>query len=124
MLGILWYPFHFIITYYLFDYHIEPSVSFGPGLFLHNRDIVITDNTVIGINASIMGQVTIGTDFLSDATAIRIGDNVRIGSGAKIIAKRKLNIANNVTIGANAVVARSILKSGVYVGVPAKRLDK
>lgn len=121
-LGLGVYPLYFFITYYVFDYHIEPEVYIAGGLFLHNRSVVVTNNTIIGRNASIMGQVTIGTGFETNDFDIRIGDNVQIGAGAKIIAKGTLRITDNVTIGANAVVVKDIKKSGVYAGVPAKRL--
>jgi len=62
-IGYLTYPMYFFITYYVLDYHIEPRVKIGGGLFLHNRSIVITDLTEIGKNFSIMGQTTIGTGF-------------------------------------------------------------
>lgn len=124
MLGMLLYPIYFFVTYYIFDYHIEPEVDIAGGLFLHNRSVVITNNTVIGKNASIMGQVTIGTGFETNDFDIRIGDNIQIGAGAKIIGKGALHIVSNVTIGANAVVVKDILKSGVYAGVPVKRISK
>lgn len=123
-IGYFLYPLYFIFTYYILDYHIEPRVKIGGGLFLHNRAIVIADNTVIGSNASLMGQVTIGTGFETNHHVIRIGDNVRVGTGARIIAKGALTIAHNVTIGANAVVVSDITKSGVYGGVPAKRIGE
>lgn len=122
--GMIVYPVYFFMTYYIFDYHIEPEVDIAGGLFLHNRSVVITNNTVIGRNASIMGQVTIGTGFETNDFDIRIGDNAQIGAGAKIIGKGTLRIANNVTIGANAVVVKDILKAGVYAGVPARRISK
>lgn len=124
MLGYAGYPIYFWVTYYLLDYHIEPDVAIGGGLFLHNRSIVIANNAILGKNVSIMGQVTIGTGFTTNHFTIRIGDNIQIGSGAKIIAKGKLSIVNNVTIGANAVVTKDIVESGVYAGVPARRLNK
>jgi len=124
MIGIIVYPLYFFITYYIFDYHIEPEVNIAGGLFLHNRSVVITNNTIIGKNASIMGQVTIGTGFETNDFDIRIGHNVQIGAGAKIIAKGTLRIADNVTIGANAVVVKDILKSGIYAGVPVRRISK
>src|SRR5689334_19427598 len=63
LFGLFMYPFYFFYSYYILSFHIEPLVRIGKGLFMHNRDIVITDLTVIGKNFSIMGQTTIGTDF-------------------------------------------------------------
>ena len=43
--------------------------------------------------------------------------------GAGSIVKDKIRIGNNVTIGAGAVVVNDILESGVYIGIPAKRVE-
>jgi serine acetyltransferase len=67
-----------------------------------------------------MGQTTIGTGFDKHGKII-IGKNVRVGAGAKIISSDGLKIADNVDIGANAVVCKNILEAGsVYGGIPAK----
>ena len=88
IIGLLFYPLYFFITYYILSYHIEPKVDIDGGLFLHNRDIVITDFCKIGKNFSIMGQTTIGTGFSSDTSNLKIiiKDDVKVGTGAKIIA--------------------------------------
>ena len=46
-----------------------------------------------------------------------IGDNVSIGTGAKILGP--IIVPSNTNIGANAVVLKSFSKSGTLVGVPA-----
>ena len=46
-----------------------------------------------------------------------IGNNVSIGTNATILPVR---IADNVVIGAGAVVTKDILKSGIYAGNPAR----
>ena len=96
--------------------------SFGPGLSIaHYGTIVVGSNARIGANCRIHVGVTIGaTNDEKDATII--GDNVYIGTGAKIIGKIK--IADNVAIGANAVVVKDILEPGITVGgVPAKKIS-
>lgn len=65
--------------------------------------IVISHNAVIGRNATIFHQVTIGEG--KDGAPV-IGDNVLIGSGAKIIGN--IRIGNNVKIGAGCVVSENI----------------
>jgi serine acetyltransferase len=120
LLGYLFYPFYFLITYYILSYHIEPKVKISGGLFLHNREIVMTENVVIGKHFNCMGQTTIGKNLDEKNPQIIIGDNVTLGVGAKIIAKGKLVVASGVSIGANAVVTKSLDKeNGVYVGIPA-----
>jgi len=46
-----------------------------------------------------------------------IGDNVVIGSGAKVLGG--ITVGNNVIIGANAVVVQSVPDNVVVGGVPA-----
>lgn len=65
--------------------------------------IVVSHQAVIGSNVEIFHQVTIGE---GKGGAPTIGDNVLIGTGAKIIGNIK--IGNNVKIGAGCVVARDI----------------
>lgn len=55
--------------------------------------------------------------------APRIGNNVDIGFGAKVLGD--IEIADNCTIGANAVVIHSCLERGaVLVGIPARPVVK
>ena len=49
--------------------------------------------------------------------APEIGNNVDIGSGAKLLGRIK--IGNNVLIGANAVVICDVPDNSIAVGVPA-----
>lgn len=50
-----------------------------------------------------------------------IGDNVFLASGAKIIGD--IHIADDVAVGANAVVVKSVEESGITVGGPAKKIS-
>ena len=94
----------------------------GPGLCLeHYGNIVINQNARIGNNCHIIGSVVIGAT--EEHKVPRIGDNVFIGFGAVIIGD--ITIANDVAIGANAVVTRSIKSSNVSVGgIPAKVISQ
>jgi serine acetyltransferase len=123
LVGYLLYPIYFFITYYILSYHIEPQVKIGGGLYLHNRDIVMTENISIGKYFNCMGQTTIGLNQNAKNPKIKIGDDVTLGVGAKIIAKERLVISSGIVIGANAVVTRSLDKeNGIYVGLPARFL--
>lgn len=50
-----------------------------------------------------------------------IGNNVSIGSNATIL---PISICDNVVIGAGAVVTKNIVSPGIYIGNPAKKLNK
>lgn len=97
-----------------------PVNVFGPGLaIVHYGTIVVAPSAIIGKNCRIHEGVTIGSTNGSTKAAI-IGDNVFIGSGAKIIGNVK--ISSNVAIAANAVVTKDVVcENGCTVGgVPAK----
>lgn len=97
-----------------------PINVFGPGLaIVHYGTIVVANGAKIGANCRIHEGVTIGATNGSSKAAI-IGDNVFIGSGAKIIGE--VRISSNVAIAANAVVVRDVIcENGCTVGgVPAK----
>jgi acetyltransferase-like isoleucine patch superfamily enzyme len=51
---------------------------------------------------------------------IRIGANCWIGYGTILIGS--VTVCSNVIIGAGSIVTRSITESGVYVGVPARKI--
>lgn len=98
---------------------IAPNVC-GKGLSIaHYGCIEINDKAKIGNNLRIHEGVTVGA---SGGDAPVIGNNVFLGTGCKVIGA--ISIANDVTIGANAVVVKSILEAGVtYAGVPAVKVS-
>jgi serine O-acetyltransferase len=90
--------------------------------FGHNGLGVILDHRcVIGNNVRIDQQVTIGIRW-DEKVAPVIGDNVRIGAGAKVLGS--IRIGNNARIGANAVVLTDVPDGATAVGVPAKIIHK
>ena len=95
---------------------------FGPGLSLvHYGQIVVNENVVAGRNCRIHEGVTIGATNGNPKAPV-LGDNVFIASGAKVIGN--IRIADNVAIGANAVVVKDVLEPGVTVGgVPARKIS-
>jgi serine O-acetyltransferase len=106
----------------VFQCQISAKAKIGKGLRLdHNGSgLVIHPSVVIGENARLFHQVTIGINSFAPQEsygAATIGDNVYIGVGAKIIGK--VSIGDNVRIGANAVVVKDIPSNCVAVGIPA-----
>lgn len=97
-----------------------PINVFGPGLaIVHYGTIVVSPGARIGANCRIHEGVTIGATN-GETKAATIGDNVFIGSGAKIIGD--ITISSNVAIAANAAVVKDVIcENGCTVGgVPAK----
>lgn len=114
---------YFIRVVYASD--ISCKAEIGGGLMLiHGHDIVIGSAVVIGKNCKIFNGVTLGskeTEFLLQDQPC-IGDNVVIGTGAKVLGK--ISVGNAVKIGANSVVLKNVPEKMLAVGVPAKIIEK
>lgn len=117
-----------IFTYFLkIIYKDAPTLSIycnncGPGLFISYGFGTIINAHSIGKNCWIHQQVTIGVDIHDKQGNPKIGNNVRITAGAKIIGK--ITIGDNVIVGANAVVVKDVPKNCVVAGVPARIIRK
>ncbi len=94
----------------------------GPGLSIaHIGTIYVNSKSKVGRNLRIQSGVTIGGAAGKDGLPI-LGDNVYVGSGAKIIGPVK--IADNVAIGANAVIVKDIVEDGTtWGGIPGKKIS-
>ena len=98
---------------------IHPGASIGKNLFIdHGTGVVIGETAIIGDNVTMFHGVTLGgTGNEKDKKRHpTIGNNVFIGSGAKILGNIK--IGNNVKIGANAVVLKDVEDDRTVVGIP------
>lgn len=93
--------------------------TFDAGLKMwHAGNIVVNGHSRVGKNCIFHGDNCIGNNGKSSSCP-RVGDNVRLGVGAKIIGD--VEIANNVTVAAGAVVIESCLtEHAVLAGIPAK----
>ena len=86
----------------------------------HKGDIIINYRSVIGEGCKLHGDNCIGNNG-KDLDCPILGKNVDVGVGAKIIGG--VTIADDIKIGANAVVTKSFLEPGITIaGVPAKRI--
>ena len=80
----------------------------NPPLLPHGPNgIIVGHDTVVGENCMIFQQVTIAHGN------VKIGNNVLIGAGAKILPN--VTIGNNVKIGANCVVVENIPDNSTVV---------
>lgn len=84
----------------------------GSGLRIHHvNGIVIGEGAIIGENANLYQQVTIGA---KEGRYPTIGNNVIIYPGAKVVGG--ITIGDNVVIGANAFISKNIKDNGVAYG--------
>ncbi|MGE5279574.1 MAG: serine O-acetyltransferase EpsC [Deltaproteobacteria bacterium] len=108
------------IARFLTGIEIHPGAQIGPGLFIdHGMGVVIGETTVIGKNVTLFQGVTLGgTGKEKGKRHPNIGDNVVIGTGAKVLGN--ITIGANSYIGANAVVLRDVPPNATVVGVPGR----
>lgn len=84
--------------------------------------IVVSPYARIGRNCRIHVGVNIGTRAGVPDGAPTIGDDVYIGPGAKLFGR--IEVADRIAVGANAVVNKSFGEPGISIGgVPAKKIS-
>jgi serine O-acetyltransferase len=106
---------------YITGFQIPPFTC-GKGLTIwHWGPIIINPSVRIGDNCTLYPGVLIGHKY-EGALAPHIGNNVFIGSGAKIIGD--ITIGNNVTIAPNTNVTKDIVDNCICVGNPTKIIEK
>ena len=103
---------------------IHPAAVIGDGVFIdHGMGVVIGETTVIGDNCTIYQGVTLGgTGKDKGKRHPTIGNNVVIGSGAKVLGPFK--VGDNSKIAANAVVLSEVPDNCTVVGVPGRIVKK
>lgn len=109
---LLWF---LLTTFY--SIWIDLSSNIGAGFYIgHFGGIIIRGD--FGENCSVGQSVTVGSKGAGKSNGWpRLGDNVYLGAGAKIIGS--ICIGSNTIVGANAVVTRDIPANSLAVGVPA-----
>ena len=105
---------------FLTGIEIHPGAKIGKGLFIdHGMGVVIGETAEIGDNCLLYQGVTLGgTGKDKGKRHPTLGNNVMVGSGAKVLGPFK--VGDNVKIAANAVVLTEIPPNCTAVGVPAR----
>jgi serine O-acetyltransferase len=111
-----------LINFVVFGIEIGLRCNIGDGIYFPHTIGTVIGATTIGENAVIFQGVTLGSKTIDigyhENERPSIGYNVTIGSGAKVLGG--IVIGNNVSIGANAVVTRTLPDNVIAVGIPAK----
>jgi len=99
---------------------IHPGAKIGQGFFIdHGMGVVIGETAIIGDNVLLYQGVTLGgTGLEKGKRHPTIGNNVVIGTGAKVLGN--ITIGDNSYIGANAVVIKDVPPNSTVVGVPGR----
>jgi len=103
---------------------IHPGATIGKGLFIdHGMGVVIGETAVVGNNVTMFHGATLGgTGNEKGKRHPTVGDNVTIGSSAKILGN--IYIASGTKVGANAVVLYDTSPNSTVVGIPAMEIKK
>ncbi len=99
---------------------IHPGATIGKGLFIdHGMGVVIGETTEIGDNCTLYQCVTLGgTGKEHGKRHPTLGNNVMVGSGAKILGP--FTVGDNARVAAGAVVLDEVPPNSTAVGVPAR----
>lgn len=99
---------------------IHPGAKIGKGLLIdHGSGVVIGETAEIGDNCLIYQGVTLGgTGKEHGKRHPTLGNNVMVGSGARVLGPFK--VGDNAKIAANAVVLEEVPENSTAVGVPAR----
>lgn len=109
------------LKHYGYKYHFDISyrAQIGPGLTIaHFGFIIVMSNDIIGDNCTLRPGVVFGKKLTADTGGANVGNNVDFGVGSKIIGE--VQVGDNVTVGANAVITKDVPSNTVVGGVPAK----
>lgn len=103
---------------------IHPGATIGRGLFIdHGMGVVIGETAEVGDNVTIYHGVTLGgTGKHKGKRHPTIGNNVLIGTGAKVLGP--ITVGDNAKIGANSVVLHNVPEGATAVGIRAKNILK
>jgi serine O-acetyltransferase len=125
---LIWIPYYkFLLSQFIklskkLNYSIPPNV-FGPGLAIkHRGTIIVAETAKIGANCNLHACTNIGVAAGAPYKVPNLGNNIYIAPGVKIFGD--INIADNIAIGANAVVNKSFLEPNIAIaGIPAKKIN-
>lgn len=108
------------LSRFLTGIDIHPGATIGRRFFIdHGMGVVIGETAQIGDDVLIYQGVTLGgTGKERGKRHPTLGDNVVVGTGAKVLGS--IRIGDHVRIGAGSVVVRSVPAHSTVVGVPGR----
>ena len=99
---------------------IHPRATIGTGFFIdHGMGVVVGETAEIGDHVTLFQGVTLGgTGKERGKRHPTLGNHVVVGAGAKILGG--ITIGDNVKVGANSVVLKSVPANSTVIGVPGR----
>ena len=106
--------------------HSQTGIDINPGATIgeyfsidHGTGVVVGETTIIGDRVQLYQGVTLGgTGKDVGKRHPTLGNNVMVGSGAKVLGP--FRVGDNARIAANAVVLREVPEGATVVGVPGR----
>jgi len=104
----------------IFAVDINPAARVGVGIMMdHGTGVVIGETAVVGDNCSILQNVTLGGNGKETGDRHpKIGDNVLLSAGAKVLGN--IHIGRCSKVAAGSVVLKDVPPNKTVAGVPAK----
>ncbi|TEU27968.1 MAG: serine O-acetyltransferase [Gammaproteobacteria bacterium] len=111
-----------MLARWLTGIEIHPAAVIGRRFFIdHGMGVVIGETAEIGDDCTLYHGVTLGgTTWKKGKRHPTLGNNVVIGAGAKILGP--ITLGDDVRVGSNSVVVKSVSNAQTVVGVPARVL--
>jgi serine O-acetyltransferase len=105
---------------FLTGVEIHPGATIGRGFFIdHGMGVVIGETAEIGENVTLYHGVTLGgVSWEKIKRHPTLGDNVVIGSGAKILGP--FTVGKDSKVGSNSVVVKEVPPNSTVVGIPGR----
>ena len=99
---------------------IHPGAKIGRKFFIdHGMGVVIGETAEIGDNVTLYHGVTLGgVTWDKVKRHPTLGDNVVIGSGAKVLGP--FTVGKGAKIGSNSVVVKEVPENATVVGIPGR----
>ncbi len=105
-----------------FGIYISSGLKAGRGFAIHNFSSIFIPATTVGDNFIVFHEVTVGHLRGEGGRPPRIGNNVFLAAGAKVLGD--LTIGDNVVVGANSLVIGDVPDNCTVIGVPARIFDR
>lgn len=111
------------VNRFLTGIDIHPGAKIGKNLFIdHGHGVVIGETAIVGNNVTLFHGVTLGgRRFERVKRHPTVGNNVLIGTGAKILGN--IRIGDNVKIGAGSIVVNDLAEEKIVVAEVAKEIN-
>ena len=101
---------------------IGRECEIGLGFKIWHPHGIIINNAKIGKNFNVNQNTTVGAKVHGSWTLPIIGNNVTMYANSTILGD--IRVEDNVTLGAHALLLKSTIGPGSYVGIPAKLVSK